>query len=146
MATIKGKDLMVFRTEGATKKAFAGATSHSLSVSRALLDTKSKDSGKWPGGEPGDIEWSITTECLFTEDNFAELTEALISGELLDLVFDLKAEADGEVPVGGWTPKGGGWTGKAYITAVDANAPNGDKASYSATFTGTGELSKVGGA
>ena len=48
------------------------------------------------------------------------------------------------VPETGWTPKTGqGWTGEAFITNVEENQPNGDNATFTVDFTGTGPLTKV---
>ena len=65
----------------------------------------------------------------------------------VELVFALekeyKTKAD-EVPEGGWTPIATGqYKGKAIITSLEVNAPNGDNATYTATFTGVGALTKV---
>lgn len=143
MATtlVKGKDLMIFKKSGSTYTAFAHATNHTLSASRDMLETSSKDTGIWGDNEPGKISWSMTTECLYTEVDFDTLMKALISGEKLIVVFTVASNAStSTVPAGGWLPNTGGWEGEVVISAVDANAANGDNASYTATLTGAGEL------
>jgi len=48
------------------------------------------------------------------------------------------------VPTGGWTPKAlNGRKGKVIITSIEVNAPNGENATFTAQFTGVGELTKV---
>ena len=55
-------------------------------------------------------------------------------------------DANGLASVGGTTEawaKGAGYKGKAVITSLTANANTGENATYSATFTGCGPLTKV---
>lgn len=68
-------------------------------------------------------------------------------GTEIDVVFNLEAnyasKAD-EVPVGGWTPlTTGQYKGKVIITSLEVNAPDGDNATYTATFEGVGALTKA---
>ena len=46
------------------------------------------------------------------------------------------------MPEAGWTLAAGAYTGKAVITSLEANAPDGDKATFSISFEGTGALAK----
>ena len=46
------------------------------------------------------------------------------------------------MPAAGWTLANGAYTGKAVITSLEANAPDGDKATFSISFEGTGALTK----
>ena len=47
-----------------------------------------------------------------------------------------------EMPTAGWTLAEGAYTGSAVITSLEANAPDGDKATLSISFEGTGSLAK----
>ena len=47
-----------------------------------------------------------------------------------------------EMPEAGWTLAEGAYTGSAVITSLEANAPDGDKATLSISFEGTGPLAK----
>lgn len=47
-----------------------------------------------------------------------------------------------EMPAAGWTLAEGAYTGSAVITSLEANAPDGDKATLSISFEGTGPLAK----
>ena len=61
----------------------------------------------------------------------------------IDAVFGLKSETATDVPSEGWTAATTGtYTGKVVITSLSLNAPNGEYATYSAQFTGVGELKK----
>lgn len=58
-------------------------------------------------------------------------------------MFGLKSETATDVPSEGWTAATTGtYTGKVVITSLSLNAPNGEYATYSAQFTGVGELKK----
>jgi hypothetical protein len=45
-----------------------------------------------------------------------------------------------------WTPGTAIASGKALVTSLSVNAPSGDNATLSATFTGVGALDQAGGA
>lgn len=149
---VKGGQLMVF----VGGKSIAAATNHTLSLNVDTVDSSNKDlaGGKWASEEPDKINWSMTTENLFTFDNtvgknYDDLMGILISRQKVDIVFALAATLENysdetvtEVPTGGWvkstTQKW--YSGQAYITALDVNAQNGENATFTATFTGAGAL------
>lgn len=141
---IKGNDLMLFNEEG---KSLAFATNHTLSISADAVDTSSKDHGIWGANEVNKITWEITSENLYTENSYDELMEKMLARKPITVYFGTKKEtdpektvADGDYP--NWTGSKG-YTGKVLITSLTANANNGENATYSATFTGTGKLTKV---
>ena len=54
------------------------------------------------------------------------------------------ADKPDTVPTGGWTPIAAPvYSGDAYITDLQLNAPDGDNASFTATLTGSGALAKT---
>lgn len=145
MSKIKGGDLMVF-VEGVS---VAFATSHTLSINADTTDTSNKDEGGggWQSSEVNLLSWTATTENLYSEDGegkgFDDLFDLMIAKEPVTLVFAKKSSSATDVPTGGWsagTPKK---TGEAIITALEANAPNGDNATFTCTFTGVGALTNV---
>ena len=146
---IKGTDLMVFQGG----KSLAYATSCSLKLGSKTTSISSKDHGKWEASKPVKFNWEMSSDNLYTEADFNTLFTTWKAGTAVDVVFDLAKEiatatdTDGDgvvVPETGWTAKGGatgkGVKGKAYITSIDVNAPDGDNATYSVTFMGIGEL------
>lgn len=141
---IKGKDLMVFQKTGSTYTALAAATSHTLSISTAVMEASSKDSGKWGDSEAGRMEWEMGTENLFVQADFDTLFNAMVAGEKLDVAFEVAGNANSDTgkPADGWTIGPGGYEGQVLITALNANAPNGENATYTATFKGCGPLNK----
>lgn len=144
---INGGDLMLFI--GGMSVAFA--TSHKLSINVETVETTSKDSGgKWVSKAARKISWNCSTENLYSNDGegvtFEQLFDMLVAREEVDAVFclekDYAAKAD-EVPDGGWIPATAGtYSGKVIITALEANAPNGDNATFTASFEGVGALTK----
>lgn len=142
--SIKGKDLMVFQKKGASYTALAAATSHTLSISAAVMEASSKDSGKWGDSEAGRMEWEMGTENLFVQADFDILFDAMVAGEKLDVAFEVASNANSDTgkPDNGWAIGPGGYEGQVLITALNANAPNGENATYTATFKGCGPLKK----
>nr|DAJ77706.1 MAG TPA: major tail protein [Caudoviricetes sp.] len=151
---INGSDLMLFLkgTGDTAAKSIAFATSHSLSISAETVETSSKDSGgKWVSKAPRKLSWTMSTENLYSLDGegstYDDLFTLMTGREEIEVVFslekDYESKAD-EVPTGGWTPiTTGQYKGKAVITSLELNAPNGDNATYSASFEGVGALTKI---
>lgn len=145
---INGGDLMLFIND----KSIAFATSHKLSISVETVETTSKDSGgKWVSKAARKISWNCTTENLYSNDGegvtFDQLFDMLVAREEVDAVFclekDYATKAD-KVPADGWIPSTAGtYFGKVIITNLEANAPNGDNATFTATFEGVGALTKT---
>lgn len=142
---INGGDLMLF----IGGKSIAFATSHKLSINVETVETSSKDSGgKWVSKAARKISWNCTTENLYSNDgegvSFDQLYDMLVAREEVDAVFSLKKETADSVPTTGWTnSETGTYSGKVIITALEANAPNGDNATFTASFEGVGELKKT---
>lgn len=152
MAKIKGGDLMLF----IGGKSIAYATNHTLEISGDTTDTSNKDEGGglWGSSEVSKINWTVSTENLYSEDgygkNFDELFDAMTAGTQLDAVFGVKAETGTSVPTtgetGGWSPKNATnyrYSGKVVVTSLSVNAPNGEYATFTANFTGVGALTKI---
>lgn len=150
---LKGKDFMVF--VGA--KAVALATNHTLTLNTETSDTSSKDDGIWSDAEITGMSWQATSESIgaYSGDadndlSYEELIDLYMKGEPVDLVCGIpKNKTNDGVPDDGWevpdstSPSLVHYTGKALITSVELNAPNGENSSISATFTGVGKLTKV---
>lgn len=142
---INGGDLMLF----IGGKSIAFATSHKLSINVETVETSSKDSGgKWVSKAARKISWNCNTENLYSNDgegvSFDQLYDMLVAREEVEAVFSLKNETADSVPTSGWTnPDTGTYSGKVIITALEANAPNGDNATFTASFEGVGALTKT---
>lgn len=142
---IKGRNLMLFDAQG---KSIAYATNHTLSLSAESQDTSSKDHGVWGASEINKITWEITSENLYTTDAFDSLFDIMMTKAAVDVYFGLKAEADdGKNVVDGdytnWSKlTSGSYKGKAFITSLQANAANGENATFSVTLTGSGKIER----
>lgn len=150
---LKGENLMLF----VNGKSIAFATSHSLEISLDTREISTKDhGGKWTEAEAGKINWTISSENLVGNPgegvNYDTLLDIMIARKPIDVVFALEGDStDFEagkldyVPTGGWSAKtGNGRSGKVILTSLSCSAPNAEYATMSATFTGVGELSKLG--
>ena len=157
MDYIKGSDLMLFvkQTNG-TVKSLAFATSHTLSISGETTDVSTKDHGIYGATEVTRINWSITTDNLYTVSTFNDLYDRMRTRQTVEVYFCLKTPTERQgtpatVNLQGdtydtWHPTTttgeDGYYGKAFITSLDANAASGENATFSATFSGVGALSK----
>ena len=146
---IRGDELMLFDAQG---KAFAYATSHTLTLTGNTVDVSSKDHGFWGASEVGSLTWEITTENLYTDDAYDKLFDLMVSAEPVTVAFAKASNynVNGLVTTGGsvesWTPDTVQYrSGKAVITSLTVNANTGENATYSATFTGAGALTKAAG-
>lgn len=144
---VKGSDLMLF--EGSEPKAFAFATNHTLQIDGDVMETSSKDSGKWKSNQITKLGWTITSDNLYSETDYDSLVEKMIAREEVDVLFAIAGNADDDKgkPDGGWTPKpNSGYKGKAVITSISVSAQDGQNATYSVNLQGTGALTKVAAA
>lgn len=140
---VLGKDVMLF----VNGKAIALATSCKLSSSSETIDTQSKDSGIWTEKDIKKLSWSMSSENLFSADEnvngYDVLFDLYLKRQPVSVKFGIAADAgENEVPADGWTPPTAPYSGKALITSLELNAPDGDKATFSANFEGTGPLTK----
>lgn len=141
--TVLGKDLMLF----VDTKAIALATSCKLGLSAETIDTQSKDSGIWTEKDIKKLSWNASSENAFSADADANSYDALftlfLAHKPVTLKFGVVGNPDvNEMPANGWTLAAGAYTGKAVVTSLEANAPDGDKATFSINFDGTGPLAK----
>ena len=146
MSIVKGDALMLFMGG----KALAFAKNHTLTITGNTIDISSKDHGYWGASEVGNLTWEVQTENLYTQDNYDTLFDAMVAKDPIDIVFASAANYDenGLKAVGGtvdnWTASTTvGRKGKAVITSLTVNANTGENATYSATFTGCGPITKL---
>lgn len=138
---INGSDLMLF-LDGYS---LAGATSHTITIEADTIETMSKNSGgKWSKPKTTLLSWEVQTDNLvILDDNYLDfdyMMNLLLEESIITGVFALK----GEQTDNGWTSKtNNGYSGKMQITSLNLNADNGEKATYSASFKGVGELNKL---
>lgn len=130
-------------------KSYAYATNHSISLSSEQGDTSSKDHGLWSAAEITKYSWEITSENLYTTEDYSKMFDAMILGEPITVKFGLKSETDNTKTVAdgdyeNWSLNTTDYyEGKVLITSLQANANNGENATYSVTLTGSGKLKHV---
>lgn len=127
---ILGKNIIV--AIGSTP--IACAKSGSLNEQKDMLSVASPTSGKWKENLPGRREWSVSVDALIT--NTAENLNTLQSAYDNDTLITLRIYD---------TQYGYNRTGTAYIQSLNVVVQVGSLAKLTATFVGTGSLSKYGG-
>lgn len=139
---VRGDDLMLFDSLG---KSLAFATNHTLTLTADVMETSSKDSGKWKANQATKLSFEVSTENLYTVTNYNELVTKMMNREEIEIYFAVKA--DEELNLDGltaekteWNKGKAGYKGKVIISNITANANSGENATYSTTLTGTGAL------
>lgn len=142
---LKGSKLMVFLDNSA----IGFATSHSLSLTTNTTEVSTKDHGDYPSVIAQSISWEVTAENLYSDAGEQTYMSVMLAKTPVDIVFapasnysntDEKGIIDVS-PAKAWTEGTAIATGKALITSFSINAPAGDNATMSVTFTGVGQLS-----
>lgn len=145
---IKGRDLMLFNND---MHSYAYATNHTFTMTAETSDISSKDHGVWGASEVSRYTWEITSENLYTTEDYDEMFTTMTSGQPITVRFGLKraeadptlTPADGNTALPYWTAQDSFYQGKAIITSLVANANNGENATYSITLTGVGSIKKT---
>ena len=153
---VKGDELWLFlgTTEG-QELPTCFANQHSLSRSLSTTSVSSKDHAQTSYVIPGEGSWTCSTEALMsmttTDSNakaFVDIMDAYDSGSLVYVKFGKLSNytAAGIVDVDGaqeWALATPYWTGKGYITSLQASGGHGDSATFSIEITGVGPLTKT---
>ena len=150
---IKGSDLMLFVQQGGVYKSIGYATNHTVTIGSQSQEISTKDSGGglWSEGTVHKLNWQMTTENLYSLEpegvSYDDLFDMMTTRQQVNVQFSLESSylsKPNQVPTGGWspiaTPK---YSGKCMITDIQKNAPDGDAASFTATFTGVGALERA---
>ena len=145
MATLQGTDIMVFM--GGNSISYA--TNHTLTIGSTSSEVTTKDDaqGIWQDAVVQKLNWSATTENMYSLDGagkgFDDLFDAMVSREPVQIKFGLESTYanKGNVPNTGWVPINTPmYSGEAYVTDLSWNNPNADNSTFTATFTGKGAL------
>ena len=141
---VKGSSLMVFI--GTTPIGFA--TSHSLSLTTNTTEVSTKDHGDYPSVIVQTIGWEVTAENLYSDAGESTYMNAMLAKQPVTIKFAKAGnysttDEKGVIGTNGhseWTVGTVIAEGEALITSYSINAPAGDNATMSVTFTGTGSL------
>lgn len=144
MSKIKGGDLMLF----VNGKSIAYATNHTIEISGETQQEGHKDiNSDWDSIDVTKLSWTASSENLCSADGrgrlYGDLESLMVYHTKIDLVLSLKAPTTyTEPPIDGWYTRDTGYTGRAIITDLQLNAPNGEYATFTVQFTGVGPLTK----
>lgn len=126
------------------------ATSHSLSITTNTTEVSTKDHGDYPGIIAQNITWEVQCENLYSDDNGQKLMAIQKSKQPVTLIFaKVNYDPNDEKGIVGHNNTHGDSTwelgdvilqGQAYLTSFSINAPAGDNATASCTFTGNGSF------
>lgn len=145
----KGSSLMVFLNG----EAIAFATSHTFNKTLNTNEVATKDHGDFTAIIPGNITWEATTENLYSVAGWTAVNTAFNNHTPVQLAFgpadgyttSVTSSVNGIVDVDNaenWEPADSGVEyGTAYITQLNVTATAGENATFTATFTGNGQLS-----
>lgn len=140
--TVSGTDLLMFvetttnagtTTEETSFKAVACAQSSTLSGSTEFIEATCKGSGGWREGAPGRQSWTMSTDGLYQPDSEVSVIDFMdlwLNKTKVKIAFGM--EGSGNVR----------WSGFAYLTQPELSGSEGESATYSVNFEGTGALTK----
>ena len=145
---ILANEFFVFDASGNTSTPFAYSTECTLSLSSDTIETSNKMSGVWAAALPGQISWEVSTSALYSTtaansynslyDSVAHRTPYLLRIGRVQNYNNISDYTNASNYV--LDASAGFYEGYAYITSLELNASNNEVASYSATFTGNGQL------
>lgn len=151
---IKGSMLMVFYNDNP----IGFATSHSLSLTLNTTEVSTKDHGDAPAIIPQTVSWEIQAENLYSDAGELTYMQLMMAKSPVTIKFCKASNYDEQDEKGvivaegveqaskDWTPDSQNIiaTGQAYVTSFQINAPAGDNATMSVTFTGNGAITTNG--
>ena len=144
MATIKGQNLRILIGEDTDHLlCIAASTNSVIHLALEVQEDTTKDTeDDWIVQEPVGINWDAQVDALVlidAEDTGGVQANELVIGQVYTLRFSQTAGAAGEQNRDAITSNAQ-LTGTAILSDLQLNAQNQDVASYSAKFTGTGDL------
>lgn len=145
---VKGSMLMVFLNNAP----IGFATSHAFTITTNTTEVSTKDHGDYPSVIAQSISWEVTAENLYSDAGESTYLTAQLNKTPVTLKFAKASNynATDEKGVVGvdnadeWSASTAILSGKALITSFSVNAPAGDNATMSVTFTGVGSLDQEG--
>ena len=122
-----GKDVIMTLSQGGTALANTKIKSQSIKAQCATIEKASSTQQDWVEVIAGRKSWSITVRYLGVAGS--QVKDVLKVGQMFDVTMNEYGSATNKV------------TGKALLSAVDAEYPTGNLAQGTFTFTGSGALS-----
>ena len=148
MATIKGENLRVMFDQGDPEVAnpcVAASTSCQVHLALQVEEDTTKDTeDDWIVNEATGINWDVQVDALIVEDEQSATGveyHDLIVGQTYDLIFARTTGTQNREAVGASGEKY--YRGQAILSDLQANSPNQYLTTYTARFTGNGELQEL---
>lgn len=127
---IEGVKVLIYLND----EAIAESQSATLDLSTNMIPATSKSSGGFEQNLAGDRSWSLSDsgfrEYGDASGNTRNLEDAWLNRTLVDVKFSTSESGDV------------GYSGQAHVSACNLVADHGAAATYAATITGTGPISK----
>ena len=122
-----GKDVILTLSQGGVALANTKIKSQSIKAQCATIEKASSTQQDWVEVIAGRKSWSITVRYLVLAGS--QVKDVLKVGQIFDVTMNEYGSATNKV------------TGRALLSAVDAEYPTGNLAQGTFTFTGSGALS-----
>ena len=144
---VKGSKLMVFLAD----KVIGFGTSDSLNLTTNTTEVSTKSHGTFPSVVPQNVTWEVSSENLYSDEGEATYMDLMLKMTPVHIKFAKASNYNNDYEPGiVGTTESKTWTvgdviteGDAIITSFSINAPSGDNATMSVTFTGIGALAHV---
>ena len=121
-----GKDVILTLSQGGTALANTKIKSQSIKSQCGVIEKASSTQQSWVEVVAGRKSWSLTVRYLVLSGS--QVKDVLKVGQMFDITMNEYGSATNKV------------TGKALLSAVDAEYPTGNLAQGTFTFTGSGAL------
>ncbi len=127
---INGTDLNLFISGTTGYTAIASAKSCSLDITAGVIETSSKDSGKWTEKIPGRLSYKVSTSNMYTDDatnGYSQLFTLMTTSTPIKFAYSTDKAAKG-------------YTGTAIITNLSNSGEMDGAATITCDLEGTGAL------
>ena len=122
------------------------STTCTLNINAATVAASCKDGGKWDQNIEGNKSWDIAVDGLYqtdTANGFVDIADLLTDGPndvdiLIGQDDNSNVAGDPTTPVDGYY-----WKGRAVCTSASLTAPDGEIATWTASFVGNGPIVKT---
>ena len=133
---VNGTLISIYKDVSGTLTKIANATSHSIDISKDMIDVTNKDSAGAKEFIAGEYGYTLNVEGIFEDDasvsasglSYKDLLTDLLAGTSVTVVMTTDSTGDQKL------------TGAAFFSSLSLSAPNNDKATFTGTLQGTGAL------
>ena len=142
MATIKGQNLRILvGADTSSLKCVAAAQSCELRIDAIVESTGSKDEdGVWDTKDVTQLDWELTCDALVTIGT--DLTGTQLANLTVGQTYTVRLSQTGSTQNRTQTANRLQLTGKAILSDLQVSAQNRKQATYTAKFTGDGDLTQ----